>query len=200
MSLRLIKHQCVGQASFEALLVISLGLSLLVSIQVVGNLRSVTLDLLAESRFLSSLPQAELQMQQLAAHTLADEALYSTQQRTIERQVGFDSSRVLRATAHAKPAAPLVFQARTNRLQQPLKRHSFLVSGAGSAHSTQEAQNTIAQSESLWQKPALESKALIAASALRLTPIDLAWGRAKVTTDWLLPWAAEVPERAFVKP
>ena len=59
MSLRLIKHQCVGQASFEALLVISLGLSLLVSIQVVGNLRSVTLDLLAESRFLSSLPEAE---------------------------------------------------------------------------------------------------------------------------------------------
>ena len=200
MSLRLIKHQCAGQASFEALLVIALGLSLLVSIQVVGNLRSVTLDLLAESRFLSSLPQEELQKQQLAAHTLADEALYSTQQRTIERQVGFDSSRVLRATAHAKPAAPLVFQARTDRLQQPLKRHSFLVSGAGNADSTQEAQNTIAQSESLWQKPALESKALIAASALRLTPIDLAWGRAKVTTDWLLPWAAEVPERAFVKP
>ena len=200
MSLRLIKHQCAGQASFEALLVIALGLSLLVSIQVVGNLRSVTLDLLAESRFLSSLPQEELQKQQLAAHTLADEALYSTQQRTIERQVGFDSSRVLRATAHAKPAAPLVFQARTDRLQQPLKRHSFLVSGAGNADSTQEAQNTIAQSESLWQKPALESKALIAASALRLTSIDLAWGRAKVTTDWLLPWAAEVPERAFVKP
>ena len=200
MSLRLIKHQCVGQASFEALLVISLGLSLLVSIQVVGNLRSVTLDLLAESRFLSSLPEAELQKQQLATHTFADEALYSTQQRTIERQVGFDSSGVLRATAHANPAAPLVFQAQTDRLQQPLKRHSFLVSGAGNAHSTQEAQNTIAQSESLWQKPALESKALIAASALRLTPIDLAWGRAKVTTDWLLPWAAEVPERAFVKP
>ena len=200
MSLRLIKHQCVGQASFEALLVISLGLSLLVSIQVVGNLRSVTLDLLAESRFLSSLPEAELQKQQLATHTLADEALYSTQQRTIERQVGFDSSGVLRATAHANPAAPLVFQAQTDRLQQPLKRHSFFVSGAGNAHSTQEAQNTIAQSESLWQKPALESKALIAASALRLTPIDLAWGRAKVTTDWLLPWAAEVPERAFVKP
>ena len=111
MSLRLIKHQCVGQASFEALLVISLGLSLLVSIQVVGNLRSVTLDLLAESRFLSSLPEAELQKQQLATHTLADEALYSTQQRTIERQVGFDSSGVLRATAHANPAAPLVFQA-----------------------------------------------------------------------------------------
>ena len=200
MSLRLIKHQCAGQASFEALLVIALGLSLLVSIQVVGNLRSVTLDLLAESRFLSSLPQEELQKQQLAAHTLADEALYSTQQRTIERQVGFDSSRVLRATAHAKPAAPLVFQARTDRLQQPLKRHSFLVSGAGNADSTQEAQNTIAQSESLWQKPALESSALIAASALRVTSIDLAWGRAKVTTDWLLPWAAEVPERAFVKP
>ena len=198
-----------GQAAVEALLIIVLGFTLVLCIHHIGQLRSQTLHLLSESYFLSFIParaQRELDVTSVAplSERYAAVALnglpYSAQQRKLEKQLGFDSATLLRASAFS--AATLPGKLPTPRLakQAPLVRHSYLLLGDGHAHSTQAAQAQIEGSAALWHDSFAVSKQITSANSQTLRSIDQAWGRAPLNTAWLLPWADEVLAPKLLRP
>ena len=201
MSLRFAPTHQRGQAAFEALLIIGLSLTLVLGIHYIGQLRLETLILLGESHFLSFVPARELdELNDSAGTRLSDryasvrlnDLPYSTQQREIENQLGFDSTILLRASADSSRALRSRLPALGPIGKTLLVRHSFLLSGYGQADSTHAAQSQIAGSAALWQQSFTRSKPLVSASTIGLQTIDRPWGRPALTSDWLLPWADEV--------
>ena len=100
MSLRFAPTHQRGQAAFEALLIIGLSFTLVLGIHYIGQLRLETLVLLGESHFLSFVPARELdELNDSAGTRLSDryasvrlnDLPYSTQQREIENQLGFET-------------------------------------------------------------------------------------------------------------
>lgn len=193
-----------GQAAFEALLIIGFSFTLALGIHHLGQLRLETLELLAESHFLSFAPTKELDELNATAGTRLFDRLfdryagvrlsdspYSAQQREIENQLGFDSTTLLRASAASGRALRSRLPALGSTGQTSLVRHSFLLSGSGQADSTQGAQRQIEDSAALWQESFTRSKQLVNASAIGMQNIDRPWGRPVLTADWLLPWADE---------
>jgi hypothetical protein len=216
MNARSTSSQTQGQATIEALVIIVFGFLLVLGIHHIGQLRSHTLHLLGESHFLSFVPNWESDSRELSgasstinpktlalpflnedplqsryANVRLGDSTYSATQLELENQLGFDSATLLRASARSAlslrsklPALGLVGQV-------GLIRHSFLLSGAGEADSALAAQEKIASSAALWQNSFMHSSQLVTHSAASLQSIDQAWGRASLTTSWLVPWANE---------
>lgn len=216
MNARSTSSQTQGQATIEALVIIVFGFLLVLGIHHIGQLRSHTLHLLGESHFFSFLPNwaADSQEPSGASSTVNPETVampffnedplqsryasvrlgdstYSATQLELENQLGFDSATLLRASARSAPSLRSKLPALGLVGQVGLTRHSFLLSGAGEADSTQAAQEKIASSAALWQNSFMDSSQLVTQSAAALQSIDQAWGRASLTTSWLVPWANE---------
>jgi len=120
------------------------------------------------------------------------DSTYSSKQREIETQLGFDSAILLQASAHVVPTLANRPSALGLARQTPLVRHSFILSGYGQAESSLAAQNQVSGSAALWHQSFASSKQLVNSSGLTLQGIDQSWGRVQLTADWLLPWANEV--------
>lgn len=216
MSARLTQSQAQGQATVEALLIIVFGFLLVLGIHHIGQLRSHTLHLIGESHFLSFVPNripdaldsssasSTVSLETLAKPHSNDEPLqyryatvrlgdsaYSATQLELENQLGFDSATLLRASAQSAPSLRSKLPALGLTAKVGLTRHSFLLSGYGQADSTMAAQAKIAGSDALWQKSFSRSSELVNHSVATLQSIDQAWGRASLTTSWLVPWANE---------
>ena len=221
MSGELTPSRAQGQATFEALLVIVFGFLLVLGIHHLGQLRSHTLHALGESHFLSFIPARvsgaldlsvatstlnpdpvlnpfsnHEALQHRYATVRLGESIYSATQLELENQLGFDSATLLRASVQSAPSLRSTLPALGLTGPVRLTRHSFLLSGYGQADSTLAAQATIAGSDVLWQKSFTHSRQLVNHSAPTLQSIDQAWGRASLTSSWLVPWANEslVPE------
>ncbi len=191
MSQRLGLRHDQGQAAIEALLMMTLGFILVLAVHYSGQLRSNTLYLLGESYFLSFVSQSSLDER----HTKVSAAgtTYSAQHQEIEKQLGgVDSATLLRASVYSTPGLRSSLPALGQARHLSLKRHSFLLSGYGQAGSTRTAQTNIAASDALWQQSFAISKRQVSAHAHSLQAIDQVWGRAPLTSDWLLPWENEV--------
>jgi hypothetical protein len=211
------KHHPRGQAALEVLLIMIFGFMLVLAIHHIGQLRTVTLDLLGESHFLSFVPAKIFTNKSLSAGTprlgvqnfavvpfsstrftddystvLTGGSPYSRQQRDIENQLGFDSTSLLRASAHSAPRLRSGLPTLGLSVQTRFVRHSFLLSGYGDADSTQAAQRQIAGSAKLWQNGFSRSQPLVNESAITFQNIDRPWSRPSLTADWLLPWVNEV--------
>ena len=205
-----------GQATFEALVMIVFGFLLVLGIHHIGQLRSHTLHLLGESHFLSFVPNRVSDTLDLSGQSLTvnpetlrtpfsneeplqyryasvhlGEPTYSATQFELENQLGFDSATLLRASAQSAPLLRSKLPVLGLIGQVRLARHSFLLSGYGQADSTLAAQAKIAGSALLWQTSFTHSSQLVNSSAATLQSIDQAWGRASLTTSWLMPWANE---------
>ena len=189
-----------GQAAFEALLLIGFSFTLALGIHHLGQMRSKTLELLGESHFSSFVPTKQIdQLNDLVGTRLFDryasvrlnDSPYSVQQREIENQLGFDSTKLLRASADSGRALRSRLPAMGPIGQTLLIRHSFLLSRSGQANSTHAAQRQIEGSAALWQESFTRSKQLVSTSAVSSQNIDRPWGRPALTSDWLLPWADE---------
>jgi len=216
MRVRLTSHHNLGQATIEALLMIVLGFLLVLGIHHIGQLRSSTLDLLGESHFLSFIPPSvndaqapsvasaifnratvsiassiEDPLQHRYAKLRLGASIYGSTLRELENQLGFDSATLLQASAQSTPRQNSMLPMLGLNQQAPLVRHSVLLTGYGQADSAQDAQTKIAGSATLWQKSFSYSKVLVNHSAATLQSIDQAWGRAALTSSWLLPWANE---------
>ena len=216
MKSRTTSSQTQGQATFEALVIIVFGFLLVLGIHHIGQLRSHTLHLLGESHFLSfvsnwqsdsressgasstvnpktlALPLLnEDPLQSRYASVRLGDSTYSATQLELENQLGFDSATLLRASARSAPSLRSKLPALGLTAKVGLTRHSFLLSGDGEADSTLAAQVKIASSASLWQKSFAHSSQLVNHSVATLQSIDQAWGRASLTTSWLVPWANE---------
>lgn len=216
MKSRTTSSQTQGQATFEALVIIVFGFLLVLGIHHIGQLRSHTLHLLGESHFLSfvsnwgsdsressgasstvnpktlALPFLnEDPLQSRYASVRLGDSTYSATQLELENQLGFDSATLLRASARSAPSLRSKLPALGLTAKVGLTRHSFLLSGDGEADSTLAAQVKIASSDSLWQKSFTHSSQLVNHSVATLQSIDQAWGRASLTTSWLVPWANE---------
>ncbi len=216
MNARLTLSQTQGQASFEALVIIVFGFLLVLGIHHIGQLRSYTLHLLGESHFLSFVPNRvsdalyqsdesfTLNRENVAMPFLNEEPLqsryagvrlgdstYSATQLELENQLGFDSATLFRASAQSAPSLRSKLPALGLTAKVGLTRHSFLLSGDGEADSTLAAQAKIASSASLWKKSFTHSSQLVNHSVATLQSIDQAWGRASLTSSWLVPWANE---------
>ena len=216
MKSRSTSSQTRGQATFEALVIIVFGFLLVLGIHHIGQLRSHTLHLLGESHFLSfvsnwqsdsressgasstvnpktlALPLLnEDPLQSRYASVRLGDSTYSATQLELENQLGFDSATLLRASARSAPSLRSKLPALGLTAKVGLTRHSFLLSGDGEADSTLAAQVKIASSASLWQKSFAHSSQLVNHSVATLQSIDQAWGRASLTTSWLVPWANE---------
>ena len=216
MKSRTTSSQTQGQATFEALVIIVFGFLLVLGIHHIGQLRSHTLHLLGESHFLSfvsnwqsdsressgasstvnpktlALPLLnEDPLQSRYASVRLGDSTYSATQLELENQLGFDSATLLRASARSAPSLRSKLPALGLTAKVGLTRHSFLLSGDGEADSTLAAQVKIASSASLWQKSFTHSSQLVNHSVATLQSIDQAWGRASLTTSWLVPWANE---------
>ena len=198
MSVRDVQNHPRGQAAIEALMIIIFGFMLVMGVHHLGQMRSESLHLLGESYFLSFLPQKIVNV--LGSSSITERhatvrlagLTYSAQQREIEQQLGVDSTTLLRASASSvSRVRSNVFTLDEDR-QIALARHSFLLSGVGQAESSQAAQAQIAGSAMLWQESFVPSQQLVNSSALSFEAIDRAWGRPKLTSEWLLPWANEV--------
>jgi len=216
MNARSTSSQTQGQATIEALVIIVFGFLLVLGIHHIGQLRSYTLDLLGDSHFFSFLPNWEADsrepsgasstvnpktlalpflnedpLQSRYANVRLGDSTYSATQLELENQLGFDSATLLRASARSAPSLRSKLPALGLVGQGGLIRHSFLLSGAGEADSTLAAQEKIASSAALWQNSFTHSSQLVTHSAASLQSIDQAWGRASLTTSWLVPWANE---------
>lgn len=216
MNARSTSSQTQGQATFEALVMIVFGFLLVLGIHHIGQLRSHTLNLLGESHFLSFIPNWEADSLELAgatstvnpktlampflnedplqsryANVRLGDSTYSATQLELEHQLGVDSATLLRASARSAPSLRSRLPALGLMGQVGLTRHSFLLSGDGEAGSTLAAQVKIASSAALWQNSFMHSSQLVNHSAASLQSIDQAWGRASLTTSWLVPWANE---------
>jgi hypothetical protein len=203
MNLGFVSSKIQGQAAIEALLIIVFGFTLVLCIHHIGQLRSHTLFLLGESHFLSFIPtrlvsdvaspksgdlNASVALTERHANVGLIGSNYRAQQRELEKQLGFDSSTLLRASAHSAATLRSKLPALGLGELAPLVRHSFLLLGDGQANSTQAAQAQIGSSAALWQDSFTSSM------QLALQSIDQAWDRARLNADWLLPWADEVLE------
>ena len=73
-----------------------------------------------------------------------------------------------------------------------LRQTSILANG-GHAQNHQQAQQRIAQSDSLWRATADRSQSWGRRVAALLEPVDAPWDRASPNFDWLLPWADRLP-------
>ena len=216
MKSRTTSSQTQGQATFEALVIIVFGFLLVLGIHHIGQLRSHTLHLLGESHFLSFVSNWESDsressgasstvnpktlalpflnedpLQSRYASVRLGDSTYSATQLELENQLGFDSATLLRASARSAPSLRSKLPALGLTAKVGLTRHSFLLSGDGEADSTLAAQVKIASSDSLWQKSFTHSSQLVNHSVATLQSIDQAWGRASLTTSWLVPWANE---------
>ncbi|MCF8173033.1 MAG: hypothetical protein K9J49_11425 [Candidatus Methylopumilus sp.] len=216
MNARATSSQTQGQASFEALVIIVFGFLLVLGIHHIGQLHSHTLHLLGESHFLSFVPNRvsdapyqsgasltvnretvampflnEEPLQSRYASIRLGDSTYSATQLELENQLGFDSATLLRASAQSAPSLRSKLPALGLSAKVGLTRHSFLLSGHGEADSTLAAQAKIASSASLWQKSFTHSSQLVNHSVATLQSIDQAWGRASLTSSWLMPWANE---------
>lgn len=198
-----------GQAAVEALLIMVLGFTLVLCIHHIGQLRSQTLYLLGESYFLSLIPtRAQREVDVMSVTPLSERyaavALpsqpYSAQHRKLEKQLGFDSATLLRASAVSAETLPSKLLTPRLAKQTPMVRHSYLLLGDGQAHSTQAAQAQIEGSATLWHDNFAVSKKITSASSQALRSIDQAWGRAPPNTAWLLPWADEVLAPELLRP
>jgi hypothetical protein len=75
-----------------------------------------------------------------------------------------------------------------------VSRHTAILAGAGHASSDTDTQIRVSESGLGWSDSAQRSYALGRKIESRMAPVDQAWGRPAPVFDWLLPWAAEVPE------
>lgn len=76
-----------------------------------------------------------------------------------------------------------------------LDRHTAILRGAGTAQSDQRVQSVLANAGALWAMDGSASLRAGRAADQRLRPLDAAWGRPDLQTDWLGPWAGWVPSR-----
>lgn len=65
--------------------------------------------------------------------------------------------------------------------------------GAGHALNDTQAVTRLGASHSLWGYAQSPSKAAISGLQPLLMPVDMAWGRAQPSTEWLQPWQESVP-------
>lgn len=181
-----------GQALLEALCILSFGIALLLGIHATGLLRSQTLTLLGLSSYRSFLFDKEVVSGDYANVTLAV-APYSGQHQEIEQQIGIESTKMLRASARVQPSQIGFGKSLTVAVDKDLVRHSYLLIGAGQAASALQAQETIANAQTLWKRAYAKSEVQVRLRAHSLNRLDGAWGRGPLTADWLLPWANDVP-------
>lgn len=83
--------------------------------------------------------------------------------------------------------------------QSFLHRHTVLVAGAGHADHDAEVGRRLGQSWLAWRRSAQTSARLAEKASRAMEPVDAAWHRPVVNTDWLGPWVGRVP-RAFIAP
>ncbi|TKR53624.1 hypothetical protein D7I39_19770 [Allopusillimonas ginsengisoli] len=80
-----------------------------------------------------------------------------------------------------------------------LHRHTVLLAGAGHASHDAEAGMRIGRSWFGWQRSARTSVRLAESVGRVMEPVDAAWRRPSVSTDWIARWAGRVP-RAHLSP
>lgn len=187
----LIPHSSSGQATLEAMVLISLGILFLFSIHSIGTLRSQTLDLLGKSTYLSYLSRNEISNDSSRVVSLKN-AVYAPAVQTISQELGVNLVQLSRASAYKTVGTTKLYQAIQPILNDKFERHSFLLSGSGHSASNEATQNSISNAETLWRKSFSQSKKTVTQNALPSQRVDYVWRRSEVSTEWLLPWANEV--------
>ena len=194
-----IRYSNSGQATLEALVVISFGILFLFGIHSMGMLRSQTLDLLGKSMFLSYLSSNEIPSDSYRVVSL-ESLIYAPVLQTISQELGVNLMHLSRTSASGIVRTTRLYQTIQPILNDKFERHSFLISGSGRSVSNASTQNAIAKSQTLWKKSFSQSKKTVAQHALQLKRVDYVWRRPEVSTDWLLPWANEVGVKTGLSP
>jgi|GEM_PF-884274 len=181
-----------GQALIEAVVTLTALIGLIFAIQLTGHIRTNSLDLLGESSYLSfmqSLKKFErkdssagkVSDQSALQKRFSEQLLYVSEEGLIRTQSVQDNGRYLRMPAY-RALSPL-----------SLSRTNYLFVNAGQSDSASEVQDRIEKSNEPWLSASRQTRVLIKSVSEPLRRIDAPWGRPRLTTDWLMPWAGQSP-------
>jgi|GEM_PF-935645 len=111
---------------------------------------------------------------------------------TLRRDWGVSESAVMAARAGLVASQRTRMAAALGDIQS-FTRHSVVLSGAGHAGDDAQAHARIAASDLGWQIPAQASMTVAQALDARMQPVDAAWARPALETDWLQKWTDITP-------
>ena len=169
-----------GQALVESVLIMLLLIGLLIAIQSTGRLRSQSLVMLGESSYQTFLLSRDKPSAQ-HSYTLHTAPL-SKLKNTFSQQLLQVHEEGLVQFKHA---------------QGKLHRSSYLFVNEGRSDTAREVQTRVENSKDAWHGVASQTRALLRPVTKSLKQVDLPWGRASLTTDWLNRWVGQTPTSAL---
>jgi len=181
-----------GQALIEAALTLIALTGLIFAIQLTGELRANSLELLGKSSyqtFLKTLKKSERKDSSSSMTTgnselqmrFAEQLLYVSEDGFIHAQSTQDRAAYLRMPAY-RALSPL-----------SLSRTSYLFVNAGQSDSASEVQSRIENSNEPWLNATRPTRVLLKSVSQPLRRTDAPWRRPPLTTDWLKSWAGQSP-------
>lgn len=181
-----------GQAMIEAVLSLVALIGLLFAIQLTGQIRSDSIDLLGKSSYQSFL-QTLKKFQPMSLRKdlsgknsdletkFSQQLLYVFEEGLIRTKSDQDHSRYVDLPAY-QSMSPL-----------RLSRTSYLFINAGQSESASEVQQRIERSKDAWMSGTKPTRVLLSSVKEPLRRTDAPWRRAPLTTDWLMKWAGQIP-------
>ncbi|MDN3988110.1 hypothetical protein [Zwartia vadi] len=189
---RLPKEQ--GQALFESIFILLILGILLLAIQFTGQLRAHSLELLGKSSYLTFLQSRQI---------VFNKDTFITGQSRGSRLLNTFSEQLLnvygqgKITVTSKHTQMKSAQAKMHILfgSASVERSSFLYINAGNSHTPLQVQSRIANSDATWRATSHPTQNMLKPFIAHLARTDSAWGRGRLSLEWLNSLAGQVPRK-----